>query len=56
MFSHCILLSSILDTYLLSVPFKNLKLSLRLRVGKGGPMVIIDEVSVDAKEPMTIAP
>lgn len=46
--------SSVLDAYLLSVPFKKLKLSLRLRVGKGGPMVMIDEAPLNAKEPMTI--
>ena len=46
--------SSLLDTYLLSVPFKKLKLSLRLRVGKGGPMAMIDEVDVVAKQSVTI--
>jgi hypothetical protein len=46
--------SHALDTYLLDIPFKKLKLSLRLWVGEGGPTVMIDMVDVDAKKPMTI--
>jgi hypothetical protein len=40
--------SSILDTYLLHVPFRKLKMSLVLWVGKDGPAVIIDDADVGA--------
>jgi hypothetical protein len=46
--------SSVLDTYLLEVPFKKLKLSLRLWVGEGSPTIMIDDVGIDAEQPMTI--
>ena len=46
--------SDVLDTYLLDVPLRKVRLSLRPWVGEGGPTVIIDEVDIDAGEPMTM--
>jgi len=46
--------SSLLNTYLLEVPFKKLKLSLRLWVGQNSPTISIKEATVDAGEPVTI--
>lgn len=51
---YCVLLSSSLRNHLLSVPFKKLKLSHRLRVGEGRAMVMIDDISVEATQPMAI--
>jgi hypothetical protein len=46
--------SSILDTYLLHVPFRKIKLSLRLWVGKGGPTVMIDYADAMAGKGVSI--
>jgi hypothetical protein len=46
--------SSILDTYLLHVPFRKIKLSLSLWVGKDGPTVMIDYVDAMAGKGVSI--
>jgi hypothetical protein len=46
--------SSILDTYLMHVPFRKLKLSLRFWVGNDGPTMIIDDADVGDGNDMTI--
>jgi hypothetical protein len=46
--------SSILETYLLEIPFKKLKLNLRFWVGENSPTVGVFEATVNAEKPMTI--
>lgn len=46
--------SSVLDTYLLEVPCKRLKVSFRFWVGENSPTIGIFETAVNAGNPMTI--
>jgi hypothetical protein len=46
--------SSVLDTYLLEIPFKKLKLNLKFRVGENSPTMGIFQATVDAEQAMTI--
>lgn len=46
--------ASVLDTYLLEVPCKKLKVSLRFWVGENSPTIGVFETAVNAGEPMTV--